>query len=79
MSLIEDAGNTPFEKLSPEAEISPAACPATTRTRAACAGLETETKKRRVRTHPYAVRRAGDPRDTARHAHQVPERPRHRQ
>jgi hypothetical protein len=78
MSLIEDAGHTPFAKLPPKpafSEGAPVTIPYSRRLRRVADGGEEAP----LGAHPHAVRRAGDPRHPARHAHQVPERPRHRQ
>ena len=71
MSLIEDAGHEPFANLPPRPTVSagvPGDDPYARRLRR----IDQETKKRRSRPHPHALRRAGDPGHAARHAHQVP-------
>ncbi len=78
MSVIEDRGHEPFASLPPR----PAFSAGTDGRRSLLAALAAPgggNEEAPLGPHPHALRRAGDPRHAARHAHQVPERPRHRQ
>ena len=78
MSLLEDAGHEPFAN-APAAPARLAAGPGQRSVRAPAAPPRRRSEEAPLGTHPHAVRRAGDSRHAARHAHQVPERPRDRQ
>jgi gentisate 1,2-dioxygenase len=77
MAVIEDRGQEKFADLPPRPPYS--AGIAATILRAAPAPPRERDEKAPLGPHPYALRRAGPARHAARHAHQVPERPRHRQ
>ena len=78
MSLIEDAGHEPFAKLPPRPKFS-GGIAGRRSVRAPPAPRRAGDEEAPLGPHPHAVRRAGDPGHAARHAHQVPQRPRHRQ
>jgi gentisate 1,2-dioxygenase len=75
MSVLEDAGHRPFAELAPRPPVSPGWL-ATIPMRGGC-GASRSKRRTALGTHPYAVRRAGDPRHAARHADEVPQRSRH--
>jgi gentisate 1,2-dioxygenase len=75
MSVLEDAGDESFARLSPRPPVSPGNSRATIRMHADCVA-STLKQRSALGAHPHALRRAGDPRDAARHPHEVPQRPR---